>query len=236
MGKFKDLEKGLRSRFESGCVHLREKGEGPEGEDDGRIIEGCAIVFNRETVLWETATEKVMELVEPSCVTPEWLREQDVKLNMLHDRSLTIARSNKGVGTLHLDVREGGVFFSVTSPRCDVGDRALALVGNQTYTGCSYEFKAGEYDLESRGTVNGQEQWLVRHKKFEKLGALTIAMDPAYSQTDVRTREWEDLTPAEKELLEKEKEEREAKHDLESREAKAKADAARRMREIELQP
>lgn len=236
MGKFKDLEKGLRSRFESGCVHLREKGEGPEGEDEGRTIEGCAIVFNRETLLWETASEKVMEVIEPSCVTAEWLREQDVKLNLLHDRSMTIARSNKGVGSLHLEVREDGVRFDAVSPKCDIGERALALVGNGTYTGCSFEFEAGDYELESRGAVNGQEQWLVRHKSFRHLGALTIAMDPAYSQTEVRKREWEDLTPAEKELLEKEKEEREAKHDLESREAKAKAEAARRLREIELQP
>jgi phage head maturation protease len=230
----KKVETEVRTRYVADVVHLREEGgEGIEAKENRRI-EGCAIVFGRETLLWEDAREKVMEVIEPSCVTPDWLREQDVKLNLLHDRSLTIARCNKGVGSLELDVREEGVWFGVDGPRCDVGDRAVALVGNGTYTGCSFEFVAGDYGLEDRGEVGGQQQWLVRHKSFKKLGALTIAMDPAYKDTSVGLREFEDLTEAEKALLEREKEEQEAKHDLESRERKAKAEAAKRERDIAL--
>ena len=218
----------MRTRYEANVVHLREQGEDEpkEANVENRRIEGCAIVFGRETLLWEDSCEKVMEVIDPSCVTSEWIREQDVKLNLLHDRSMTIARSNKGVGSLELEVREDGVYFAVEAPRCDVGDRAVALVGNGTYTGCSFEFVAGDYELEDRGETNGQQQWLVRHKAFKKLGALTIAMDPAYKETKVGMREFEDLTEAEKALLEREKEEEEARRLLAEREME------RREREI----
>ena len=232
----KRVETEVRTRYVADVVHLREDGGGEASAcgEENRRIEGCAIVFGRETLLWEDAREKVMEVIDPSCVTADWIREQDVKLNLLHDRSMTIARSNKGVGSLELDVREDGVWFSVEAPRCDVGDRAVALVGNGTYTGCSFEFVAGDYELEDRGEVSGQQQWLVRHKAFQKLGALTIAMDPAYKETSVGMREFEDLTEAEKELLEREKEEQEARHDLESRERKAKAEMNARRRELDI--
>ena len=214
----KKVENAVRTRFVADTVHLREDASDGVEAKENRRIEGCAIVFNRETLLWEDEREKVMEVIEPSCVTAEWLREQDVKLNLLHDRSMTIARYNKGAGSLELDVREDGVWFGTDAARCDIGDRAVALVGNGTYTGCSFEFVAQDYDLEDRGMVNGQQQWLVRHKAFKKVSALTIAMDPAYKDTTVGLREFEDLTDAEKALLEREKEEQEAKHLLAMRE------------------
>lgn len=226
MKDLKELRKGyIRSRFEAESVHLREKSAEDAGGGSGRTIEGRAIVFNRPTTLWENERELVEEVIEPSCVTEEWLREQDVKLNMLHDRACTIARCNKGVGTLKMMVREDGVYFEAEAPECDLGDRALALIGNRTYSGCSFEATTGDYEAEDLGELNGKEHWLIRHKSFERMKGLTIAMDPQYEGTDVTKRETEDLTPAEKELLEKEKAEREARHLL-SRVAKINRECA----------
>lgn len=56
---------------------------------------------------------------------------------------------------------------------------------NGTYTGCSFEFYSKDYEIEERT----KGDYLVTHKAFEKLTALTIAMDPAYEQTSVNARE-----------------------------------------------
>jgi HK97 family phage prohead protease len=142
-------------------------------------------VFNKETVLYEGSNYRESEIILPSCVTMKFLEEQDIKMNLLHDRHSSIARSKMGEGSLNLELREDGLYFSFEAPECDLGNRALALVKNGTYTGCSFEFYSKDYEIEERT----KGDYLVTHKAFEKLTALTIAMDPAYEQTSVNARE-----------------------------------------------
>lgn len=158
--------------------------QGEEGKES-RTIEGCAIVFNKETVLYEGSSYRESEVILPSCVTMEFLKEQDIKMNLLHDRHSSIARSKKGEGSLNLELREDGLYFSFEAPECDLGDRALALVKNGTYSGCSFEFYSKDYEITER---EGND-YLITHKEFKSLTALTIAMDPAYEQTSVNARE-----------------------------------------------
>jgi HK97 family phage prohead protease len=142
-------------------------------------------VFDKETLLYESESYKESEIISSSCISEEFLREQDIKLNLLHDRHSSIARSKKGEGSLNLELREDGLYFSFEAPECDLGDRALALVKNGTYTGCSFEFYSKDYEIEERA----KGDYLVTHKAFRSLTALTIAMDPAYGQTSVNARE-----------------------------------------------
>lgn len=185
-----------RARFMPVGLHVREKGE---GEELSRIIEGCAIVFNKETVLWDGKYEREREIIAPSCITEKFLKEQDIKLNLLHERNASIARNNKGEGTLILELREDGLYFSAEMPKCDLGDRALELVRNKTYTGCSFEFNAKEYTIDYAKLEDGRDDYLITHTEFESVSALTIAMDPAYEQTSVGCREaYEEMHPDEK--------------------------------------
>lgn len=177
-----DIRMDKRLAFTPSGLHVREAGE--EGKES-RTIEGCAIVFDKETVLHESSGYKESEIIARSCITEEFLREQDIKLNLLHDRHSSIARSKKGEGSLNLELREDGLYFSFEAPECDLGDRALALVKNGTYTGCSFEFYSDDYEVEERT----KGDYLVTHKSFRSLTALTIAMDPAYEQTSVNARE-----------------------------------------------
>lgn len=168
--------------FTASGLHIREsqvKGE------ESRIIEGRAVVFNEETVLYDSPGYREIEKIAPSCVTSDFLATQDVKLNMLHDRVSTLARSNRGKGTLEMEVREDGLYVAVEAPKCDLGDRALALVANGTYIGFSFEFWPGDYTVEER---SGND-YVVTHTRFERLSAITIAMDPAYENTSIKLRE-----------------------------------------------
>ena len=196
-----------------------------------RTIEGCAIVFDRETTLYEDGPYRECEVISRDCITPDFLLQQDIKLNMLHDRELTIARCNKGAGNLQLDLREDGLYFSVEAPECDLGDRALALVRSGVISGCSFEFFAKDYSIDKRG----DEDYLVTHRSFDRVTALTLAMDPAYPQTSVNAREqadalkreYEDLNANERRLKEQEDQEREARHLLAMREAERAAERRR---------
>ena len=165
-----------------GCLCVREQEEGQAGQS--RTITGRAIVFNSESELLDEDGVRFKEVVLPGALSEEFLSTQDIKLNMLHDRCQTVARCNKGKGNLRLELREDGLWFEFDAPRCDIGDRCLELVRAGVFSGCSFEFYPGDYDIEE--TVGGV---MVRHKSFSRLAALTIGMDPAYQATSVSVRE-----------------------------------------------
>ena len=205
---------------------IREAAEGQEGES--RTITGRAIVFNAESEVLDDWGERFREVILPSAVTMEFLNTQDVKMNMLHERELTIARCNKGVGSLRMAVDEQGVTFEFEAPKCDIGDRCLEMVRRGDYSGCSFEFYPKDYEVERTKGADGKDEVVIRHKSFEFLSALTIGMDPAYKQTSVNAREMDKLTPegkSEGEAAEQAK--REA-------EEKALEEAAQRARELQL--
>jgi HK97 family phage prohead protease len=212
---------------------IRESAQNEAGES--RTITGTAIVFNRESQELDDWGEKFKEIILPEAVTRSFLNTQDIKLNLLHDRKMTIARCNKGASnsSLRLSVDENGVNFEFDAPKCDLGDRALELVRTGVYSGCSFEFKPKDYEKRVEGdTVT------IIHRSFEYLNALTLGMDPAYRQTSVNVRELKGGGGSHE--TDEQKREREAKEqaqrEQEQREKEQRAlnAAARRQREIEL--
>lgn len=207
-----------------GFLAVREQAEGQTGES--RTICGRAIVFNSESELLDDFGMSFREIIQPEAVTMEFLQTQDIKLNMLHDRKQTVARWNKGKGSLRLTLTREGLDFEFEAPKCDLGDRCLEMVKRGDYSGCSFEFYPKDYDVIERG--NGKKDVLVRHKSFAKLTALTIGLDPAYTATSVNARELYDNTPEGKAAIETAKREQEEK-EREERE-RIQADMKRRER------
>ena len=199
---------------------IREAPQDAQGES--RTITGTAIVFNKESEVLDDWGEEFREMILPEACTAGFLQSQDIKLNLLHERELAIARCIKGQGSLRLSVDGIGVHFEFEAPKCDLGDRALELIRTGVYSGCSFEFYPQDYDVEERdGEV------LIKHKKFARLTALTIGMDPAYRQTSVNAREL-----CKHQETDEERKEREAKEAAE-REAEAKRQEEAKARELE---
>lgn len=187
-------------------LSVREAADPSQGES--RTIVGTAIVFDAESEVIDDWGYKFREVIKPSAATMEFLNTQDIKMNLLHVRDLTLARCNKGEGSLRLTVDDKGVNFEFEAPKCDIGDRCLEMVRRGDYSGCSFEFWPDEYDIEER---DGGKDVKITHKKFRAITALTIGMDPAYKQTSVNARELYENTPAGKrEKEEKENMQREA--------------------------
>ena len=157
-----------------------------DAQSESRTIVGTAIVFNRESQELDDWGERFKEIILPEACSMAFLNTQDVKLNLLHDRQLTIARCNKGDAnaSLRLSVDANGVNFEFDAPRCDLGDRALELVRTGVYSGCSFEFRPKDYEKKVEG-----DSVTIIHRSFERLGAITLGMDPAYTQTSVNVRE-----------------------------------------------
>ena len=168
---------------------LRVREAAPDAQGESRTIEGTAIVFNAESEVLDDWGYRFREVILPSAATMEFLNSQDIKMNMLHERELTIARANKGQGTLKLSVDERGVNFSFDAPKCDIGDRCLEMVRRGDYSGCSFEFYPKDYEVSERKAADGKTEYVIRHTAFERVTALTLAMNPAYPTTSVGVRE-----------------------------------------------
>lgn len=222
----KPTSKNFEIRTTPCTLRVREAEPRADGEaEESRTIQGTAIVFNEESQVIDEYGDTFVEVIKPEACTKEFLDTQDIKMNMLHDRSLTIARCNKGEGSLRMSVDGKGVNFEFEAPKCDIGDRCLEMVRRGDYSGCSFEFYPQDYEIEELREEQGNSHYKVTHAKFRSLTALTIAMDPAYLQTSVSARELHDLTPQgkadnERRLRERnrEKEAAEARLRLRSRE------------------
>ena len=202
-----------------------------EGEDQGKTIEGVAVVTEKETVLYEGSDYREIEVIAQSCIDPAFMAKQDVKLNLLHRRDESFARTPK---SLHHESRADGLHFTAEVPDCDLGKRAVALIDNGTYTGCSFEFYPKDYQVSERKAADGKTEYVIRHTAFEKVTALTIAMDPAYSTTSVGVRElYRELHPEENKQT-RETEEA-AKREAEEKAAQEAAEAAKREQEAKEQ-
>ena len=180
---------------------------------ESRKIEGVAIVFNalsqdlngfREQILPE-AIEGVIE-------------QSDIFFlyNHTSERGF-LARSKFGVGSLHTEVREDGVYFSFDAPRTALGDEVLEHLKRGDLNQCSFAFSVekDEWEKQTDGT------YIRTIKKFNRLYDMSLVDTPAYSQTSACARfaEIKEEERLENERLMKEAEERAAQ---EAAEAKAK--------------
>ena len=206
---------------------VREANTGAEGDGAvSRTITGTAIVFDQPFDSQDWRGNTYREMIAKSAVTSDFLKSQDIKMNLLHNRRDTLARWNRGEGNLKVWVEDDGVKFEFEAPACDLGDRCLALVRAGVYSGCSFEFWPKDYEVKEEQITDGKKLITVTHVAFESIDALTVAMDPAYEQTSVSVDELREKIPQFAERLAKKREDRQRQRDL------ADAEAAARQREI----
>ncbi len=179
-----------RARLVSG-LKVREN----EGDAESRVIVGYAIVFNEPSeVLWEDSRGwPVREVIAPEAVSKKFLDKQDIKLTMFHNRELVLGRSKNGEGTLSYTIDDKGVRFECEMPHTADGDKALDLVRRGDISGCSFAFSTYYFDSDCVEPVDSKDSagdvLLMRVKKIRYIDDFTLALDPAYPQTEVNNRE-----------------------------------------------
>lgn len=174
------IELQKREVFIPNCLTMREA-----GADAVEAIEGVAIVCNKETVLYEGSDWREVEVIDPSCIREDFIKNQDIKINALHERSLTFGRVG---GNLTVEPREDGLAFRCTGTS-EKFKETRALINDGVYTGCSFEFWPKDYTVTEREGADGKTEYVIRHTEFAAIDALTVAIQPAYQQTSVNARE-----------------------------------------------
>lgn len=161
---------------------------------DGRTIDGYAVVFNqRSQVMYDWAGDRYFrEIISPSAITEALVNTSDVRALVEHDRYRLLARSNKGKGTLSLDIDDHGLRYVFDAPKTADGDYVVEMVSRGDISGSSFAFSAkrGEDDVWKKGDDGIWERTI---NKIRYLADVTVTSDPAYTQTEVSVRSIEEL-------------------------------------------
>ena len=161
--------------------------------DDSRTVEGYAVIFNSESRDLGGFTE----IIESSALDGI-IDSSDVFCYLNHDENRgVLARSNKGKGSLCLEVDSIGLKYAFEAPKTALGDELLEGIRRGDITSSSFAFTCGndEWEKRSDGTY-------LRHiKSINGLFDVSPVYTPAYDATSVDTRGLDELKEIEKKEL-----------------------------------
>ena len=181
-------------------------------EEDSRRLEGRAIVFDSYS-----NNLGFYEKINRSAVTQELINNSDIIFTFNHDPNQLLARYRNGGGSLDVELREDGVYFSFDIPNTTLGNDIYELIKRGDISNCSFCFSvADEKDSQKWEKRDGK-----MYREIMKIGGLydlSAVTYPAYSDTDINARSIEARNIAEEELdkIIKEAEEKAAEAEAEA--------------------
>ena len=153
--------------------------------DQPRKMEGYAILFNVESnVLYDPERKRYFrEVIAPYAVTQELIDNSDIKFLFNHDGDELIARRRNGKGSLNVELREDGVYFSFEVPNTTMGNNLWEMVRRGDVSQCSFAFKpvSDKWDF-------SDEIPLRTITEIGGLYDLSAVVNPAYDETEITAR------------------------------------------------
>ena len=153
-----------------------------EGDSTEMIIEGKAIVFEQETVLFKYNGVEYKEVIKKGALDNVDSSQCFLKFN--HDDNQVVARTKNG--TLELDIRDDGVYVRAKLANTTAGRDLHELVRTGIVDKMSFAFNQTEesYNEETR-------TWTIH--KIGKLWDVAAVAHPAYEDTDLHARRLEEV-------------------------------------------
>lgn len=171
-------------------------------EENGRTIQGRAIVF--ESLSNDLGGFK--EIIKRGAISQELVDSSDVFARTNHSDDYILARCNKGKGSLQLELREDGLYYSFEAPNTEKGNELVEHIRRGEISQSSFAFMvAQEPDAERWTKIDGVT---VREiYKIAYLGDVAPVFTPAYSETSVSLRALDKAKEMNEEVKEEPKEE-----------------------------
>lgn len=178
-------------------------------DPENRMVEGRAIPFNIKS----PNREGFREMIAPEAVEGV-IESSDIMMLYNHDNSKGfLARSNKGKGTLKIDVREDGVYFSFKAKKDNLSNYIYERLLDGDLDETSFAFNVRE-DTWTKGNDGVYDRVITR---FEKLYDFSIVDNSYYGIKDaVGCKRYAEIQ--EEERLENEKRMQEAEEAAEQEE------------------
>ncbi len=150
--------------------------------DDNRTVEGYAAIFESpsEYIGWT-------ETIHRGAITEDTIKNSDVLAMFNHNEDKVLARSNKGEGSLLLEVDDKGLRYMFEAPKTALGDELLEYLKRGDLSQSSFAFTISK--------ETGSERWYKKDDKIyrdiykiDKLYDVSPVFQPAYSSTSCSAR------------------------------------------------
>lgn len=169
--------------------------------EDSRLVEGCAVKFNSDS-----QDMGFIETISPDAIDEETIKRSDIFATLDHDKSRGIlARSRYGEGTLNLELREDGLYYSFDAPHTQLGDELLEYLSRGEISTSSFAFVVDQNDGDE--WFRDKDNVLRRNiKKIYRLYDVSPVFEPAYLETECTKRKLDEITTISEKLDKLEKE------------------------------
>lgn len=162
---------------------------------NGRHVEGCAIKFNSRSQYMGFYEE-----ILPGAVTQDFINTQDVLALFDHKSERGIlARSNKGIGNLKLEVRDDGLYYAFDALPTQLGDEVVEYIRSGIIGGSSFAFAIDPNDDDAQTFERRADGNIYRTiKKIALIADVSCVVHPAYEATSCTCRSYEEFLESEK--------------------------------------
>lgn len=149
---------------------------------EDRTVEGYATVFESPSqyIGW-------VETIHRGAITEDTIKESDVLAKFNHNDEKVLARSNKGNGSLLLEIDDNGLRYMFESPKTALGDELLEYLHRGDITQSSFAFTVSKEE--------NAERWYKKDGmiyrdiyKIDKLYDVSPVFQPAYEATSCSAR------------------------------------------------
>lgn len=182
------------------------------------VLEGKAISFDTDS-----NDLGFIESISPNAITQDLLNRSDIVLNVNHNNDNVLGRSFNGAGTLKLERRDDGVYFSCDLPNTQLGRDVYQQVQRGDLRSCSFAFSVPK-DEDAQKWSKRDGQIYRRINKIDMIRDISIVTFPAYNDTAVMARSMEEFEAAKAMFEEDEKREQETETDTETTEVVEETD------------
>ena len=164
---------------------------------EGRTISGYAVRFNEQS-----RYIGFYETISPEAITQDVINRSDVFMTYNHSTDNFLARSRNGFGTLHLELREDGLYFEFDCPDTAFGNDVLTKIRRGELDECSFAFTLSQ-DEGADVWDKMDNEYHRTIMKIDRLFDCAICPVGAYETTSVTSRSLEMMEKLEKNDSEK---------------------------------
>lgn len=151
-----------------------------DSDDNSRMVYGKAISF-------ETESQDLgfTEIIHRGAISEDLIKNCDIYAKFNHDDNKILARSRYGKGSLKLELKEDGLYYSFRAKKTNLGNELLSYIEDGDLQGSSFMFYVSDEPNSEKWTRDMNGNYKREINKIGGLADVSPVFEPAYLATNV---------------------------------------------------
>lgn len=151
-----------------------------DSDDNSRMVYGKAISF-------ETESQDLgfTEIIHRGAISEDLIKNCDIYAKFNHDDDKILARSRYGKGSLKLELKDDGLYYSFRAKKTNLGNELLSYIEDGDLQGSSFMFYVSDEPNSEKWTRDMNGNYKREINKIGGLADVSPVFEPAYLATNV---------------------------------------------------